>query len=131
MLPGQSISSTACGVWMNRLTGGRYLAYDVIGEIGFGAPFGFIRTASDFSGMIKNFEDGAPLFGLLGRLYPFTMWIKKTWVGKKYLVAKPEDKSGWGPFMRLRDTLIERRRKDLKEGNLGGRIDLLQTFVSK
>ena len=101
----------------------------MIGEIGFGAPFGFIKTASDVGGMIKAFEDGAPIFGLLGRLYPFTIWIKKTWVGKKYLVAKPEDKSGWGTFMRLRDKIIDQRRRDLKAGSLGGRVDLLQTFV--
>ena len=116
-------------LWL-KLTSRRYLAYDVIGEIGFGTPFGFIETASDVSGMIKNFEDGVPLFGLLGRLYPFTVAIKKTWIGKKFLIAKPEDKSGWGPFMRLRDTLIDRRKKDIKDGNLGGRIDLLQTFVA-
>lgn len=107
----------------------RYLAYDIIGEIGFGAPFGFIKTASDVSNLIKAFEDGAPIFGLLGRLYPFTMWIKKTWIGQKYLVAKPEDKSGWGAFMRIRDKLIDRRKTDLKAGTLGGRVDLLQTFV--
>ena len=101
----------------------------MIGEIGFGAPFGFIKTASDVSGMIKAFEDGAPIFGLLGRLYPFTMLIKKTWVGQKYLVAKPEDNSGWGTFMRLRDKIIDQRRRDLKAGSLGGRVDLLQTFV--
>ena len=101
----------------------------MIGEIDLSAPFGFIKTASDVSGMIKAFEDGAPIFGLLERLYPFTIWIKNTWVGQKYVVAKPANKSGWGTFLRLRDKIIDQRRRDLKAGSLGGGVDLLQTFV--
>lgn len=77
--------------------------------------------------MIKAFEDGAPLFGLLGRLYPFTIAVKKTWIGRKFLVAKPQDKSGWGAFMRLRDELVEKRKGDIKAGLLGDRVDLLKT----
>ena len=31
--------------------------------------------------------------------------------------------------MRLRDKIIDQRRRDPKAGSLGGRVDLLQTFV--
>ncbi|KAF2842058.1 flavonoid 3',5'-hydroxylase [Patellaria atrata CBS 101060] len=105
-----------------------YMAYDIISEVGFGAPFGFIETGSDVGGLIQGFHDGLTPFGLMGRLYPFTMWVKKTFLGK-YLVAKPEDDSGIGTLMRFRDKLILQRQRDIEKGTTGGRIDLLQTFL--
>lgn len=106
------------------------MAYDIISEVGFGAPFGFIETESDVGGLIQGFHDGLPAFGLMARLHPFTTWIKTTWVGKKYLVARPEHDSGIGTLMRFRDKLLEQRMKDIEAGTTGGRIDLLQTYVS-
>ncbi|KAG9671142.1 flavonoid 3',5'-hydroxylase, partial [Aureobasidium melanogenum] len=106
-----------------------YMAYDVISEVGFGAPFGFIKSGSDVAGLIKGLHEGLVPFGLMARLYPFTGWIKRTAFGDKYLVARPEQESGIGTLMRFRDKLIEQRRKDIGTGNTNGRIDLLQTFI--
>ncbi|KAH9983575.1 flavonoid 3',5'-hydroxylase [Xylariaceae sp. FL0662B] len=106
-----------------------YMAYDIISEIGFGEPFGFIDQGKDVEGLIQGFHDGATPFGVMARLYPFTNWVKSTWVGDKYLVARPEQKSGIGTLMRFRDRLIEQRYKDIEAGNTKGRIDLLQTFI--
>ncbi|KAF9891592.1 hypothetical protein FE257_003603 [Aspergillus nanangensis] len=105
-----------------------YMAYDVISEVGFGAPFGFIEQAKDVGGLIQGFHDGLPAFGLLARLHPFTSYLKTTFL-KKYLVAKPEDDSGIGVLMRFRDRLIQERVQDLKTKGDLGRIDLLQTFL--
>ncbi len=41
----------------------------------------------------------------MSRLYPFTDWVKKTWLGEKYLVAKPEHKKWVRGLMRFRDAL--------------------------
>ena len=73
---------------------------------------------------------GLPMFGLLARLYPFTNLIKKTWIGEKYLVAKPEDKSGIGMLMKFRDKLITQRMEEIKLGRVGKKVDLLQTQVA-
>ncbi|KAL4764555.1 cytochrome P450 [Aspergillus foveolatus] len=105
-----------------------YMAYDIISEVGFGAPFGFVEKGEDVGGLIQGFHDGLPAFGLLARLHPFTSWMKTTFL-KKYLVAKPEDDSGIGVLMRFRDGLIEKRVQDLKSNKDIGRIDLLQTFL--
>lgn len=70
------------------------------------------------------------LFGILARLYPFTNWMKSTFLGP-YLVASPEENSGIGTIMRFRDRLIKQRHQDLASG-LGGppkKADLLQTFL--
>ena len=104
-----------------------FMAYDIISEVGFGAPFGFVESATDVGGLIRGFHDGLPAFGFLSRMHPFTSWVKGTWVGEKYLVAKPEDQSGIGMLMRFRDRLLDKRIKDIEAGVTGGRIDLLQT----
>ncbi|KAJ5770959.1 uncharacterized protein N7511_003010 [Penicillium nucicola] len=104
-----------------------YMAYDIISEIGFGEPFGFIEKGEDIGGLIQGFHDGLPAFGLLARLHPFTSWIKTTFL-KKYLVAKPEDNTGIGVLMRFRDRLIDQRIKDIETGKKVP-TDLLQTFL--
>ena len=103
-----------------------YMAYDVISEVGFGAPFGFIDQETDVGGLIQGFHDGLIPFGIMARLYPFTNWVKSTFLGK-YLVASPEQDSGIGTLMRFRDKLIAKRYADIENGKTDGRIDLLQT----
>ncbi|KAJ5682561.1 hypothetical protein N7462_005726 [Penicillium macrosclerotiorum] len=105
-----------------------YMAYDIISEIGFGAPFGFIEKGEDIGGLIQGFHDGLPAFGMLARLHPFTSWMKTTFM-KKYLVATPQDDSGIGVLMRFRDRLIDERVDTIKNGKKIDRIDLLQTFI--
>ncbi|KAK4896555.1 hypothetical protein LTR27_005473 [Elasticomyces elasticus] len=105
-----------------------YMAYDIISEIGFGAPVGFVESGNDVGELIQGFHDGLPAYGLMARLWPFTYWVKRTWLGK-YLVAKPEDKTGIGMLMRFRDKLLKQRRVDIEEGKAGHRVDLLQTFI--
>lgn len=103
-----------------------YMAYDIVSEIGFGAPFGFVEEGKDVGGLIEGFHQGLVPFGIMARLYPFTYWVKSTWMGK-YLVATPEQDSGIGKLMRFRDRLIAERQKDMESGKVGGRVDLLQT----
>ncbi|KAK8045350.1 flavonoid 3'-5'-hydroxylase [Apiospora rasikravindrae] len=105
-----------------------YMAYDIISEVGFGAPFGFIDQETDVGGLIQGFHDGLVPFGIMARLYPFTNWVKSTFLGK-YLVASPEQDSGIGTLMRFRDKLIAKRYADIENGKTDGRIDLLQTFI--
>ena len=102
------------------------MAYDIISEIAFGSPFGFVETASDVGGLIKGFHDGMYVFGFMSRLYMFTAWIKKTWIGKRYLVARPEQKNGIGALMRFRDRVLQERLRDIENGATIGRVDMLQ-----
>jgi len=102
------------------------MAYDVISEIAFGAPFGFVETGTDVGGLIQGFHDGLPFFAIMGRLHPFTSWIKETWVGENFFMPKPEHQSGIGALIRFRDKLLAQRVKDIEAGTTGGRVDLLQ-----
>jgi cytochrome P450 len=106
-----------------------YMAYDVVSEIGFGAPFGFVEQGRDVAGLIRGINDGLVPMSIMLRLHPFTTWLKNTWLGEKLLVVKPEHKNGFGALMRFRDALIAKRFADIKDGrNL--RVDLLQTYES-
>lgn len=107
----------------------RFMAYDIISEIGFGAPIGFVDKGADIGGLIQGFHDGLPYIGLMARLHPFTTWIKTTWIGQRYLVARPEHKSGIGVLMRFRDRLLAQRMQEIEEGKKIDRVDLLQTFI--
>lgn len=104
-----------------------YMAWDVVSEVGFGAPFGFVEQGRDVGGLIQGLHDGLIPFGIMARLYPFTNWVKNTWVGEKYLVAKSEDNSGMGLIMRFRDRLISQRYRDFQAGQTSDRIDFVQT----
>lgn len=103
------------------------MTYDVISDIGFGGPFGFVEKGEDVGGLIQGFRDSLPFFGIMGTLYPFTSWIKSTWIGTKYLVAKPENPSGVGNLMRFRDRLLSERISENENGKDRERVDLLQT----
>ncbi|KAI0129545.1 flavonoid 3',5'-hydroxylase [Xylariales sp. AK1849] len=105
-----------------------YMAYDIISEVGFGAPFGFVEQGIDVEGLIQGLHDGLVPFGLMARLYPFTNWVKSSFL-RKHLVAAPEQESGIGTLMRFRDKLIKQRYEDIEAGKTAGRIDLLQTFI--
>ncbi|MCJ1398067.1 hypothetical protein MMC11_001264 [Xylographa trunciseda] len=106
-----------------------FMAYDIISDVAFGAPFGFVESATDIGGLIKGFHDGLPAFGFLARMYPFTRFVKSTWVGERYLVAKPEDDSGIGALMRFRDSLLEQRLTAIEAGETSDRPDFLKSFI--
>ncbi|KAH8661686.1 cytochrome P450 [Tricladium varicosporioides] len=105
-----------------------FMAYDIVSEIGFGAPIGFVTAGRDIEGLIKGFHVGIRVFGIMARFHPFMTWIKTTPLGK-YFVAKPEDESGIGALMRFRDKLLTERLSDISAGKAGNRVDLLQTFL--
>lgn len=106
------------------------MAYDIVSEIGFGKEFGFVDAAADVGGLIQGFHDGMTAFGLLARFHPFTTWVKTTGVGKRALVAKPEDNTGIGVLMRYRDRLLEERLGDIEAGKAMDRVDLLQQMLN-
>ena len=104
------------------------MAYDIVSDFGFGAPFGFVKEGKDIGDLIQGFHDGMTAFGLMGRFYPFTGLVKKTSVGRQALVAKPGDATGIGTLMTFRDKLLAERLADIEAGKTP-RKDLLQTFL--
>jgi cytochrome P450 len=107
-----------------------FMAYDIVSEIGFGKEIGFVEAGSDVDGLIQGFHDGMTAFGLLARFHPFTTYMKKFWIGRKLLVATPQDERGIGVLMRHRDKLLAQRLRDIEAGKAGHRVDLLQQMLN-
>lgn len=103
------------------------MTYDIISEIGFGAPFGFIDSGSDVGGLIQGLHESLPVFGLMARLWPVTEFIKRTPL-KRFIIPQAEDPTGIGLVMRFRDKLILQRQQDMEAGTVK-RVDFLQTYV--
>ncbi|PQE32144.1 Cytochrome P450 protein [Rutstroemia sp. NJR-2017a WRK4] len=104
-----------------------YAAFDVISLVGFGEAFGFVETATDVNDLIKELHRGFFYFGIVGRLYPFVEFIKRTPLGK-FLVSGPKDKGGMGLLIRWTNRIMAAREKEIADGKNHNRVDLLQSF---
>jgi hypothetical protein len=105
----------------------RYLAYDIISEIGFGAPVGFIEAGADTQDIIPNLHYGLHVKAILNRLYPLIKFVQTTGIGRSFFATNPGD-PGLGTLMMLRDQLIKKRLQDLESGK-EAQADLLNTFL--
>lgn len=110
-----------------------YLAYDTITDLGFRNPLGFIDTGSDVGGLIRGFRVGMLIFGVAGRLYPFTEWLLQSWF-KKHLVVRTEQKLGFAVVMEKAGAILTERTKALQGFGSKPRkgdesYDLLQAFM--
>lgn len=105
-----------------------FAAFDVISLVGFGEAFGFVDTATDVDDLIEELHKGFFYFGIVGRMYPFVEFIKKTWLGR-FLVSSEKDKGGMGFLIRWTNRIMKARQKELAEGGKDkGRVDLLQSY---
>lgn len=104
------------------------MAYDIVSDFGFGAPFGFVEKGYDIGRLIQGFHEGMTVFGLMGRLHPAIDLAKKTWIGRKMLVAKKGDATGIGTLMAYRDKLLDERLENIAKGT-AYRRDLLQALL--
>lgn len=83
----------------------RFYTYDTISELAFGEKFGSMKSGSDVTGLAGALYDGAMAFALMGRLYPITKLVKKTFIGEKYLIPKSGDPNGIGTIMTVSITI--------------------------
>lgn len=84
------------------------LAYDVLSELVFGEPFGFIATESDVHGLLREFYQAIPYAGTLVRLPWLVKWITSLpFAGA--MLPDPSDKRGMGKIMGIRDAHINHR----------------------
>jgi hypothetical protein len=105
-----------------------YMAYDVISEMAFGAPFGFVEKGIDIGGLLDTLHSAMPYVGFMSRMHPLFVWLQS--LGLFRLLAKLEgENSALAPLVRFRDRLLEQRFRDMEAGTTEGRADLLQAYV--
>ncbi|KAA8894152.1 cytochrome P450 [Sphaerosporella brunnea] len=82
------------------------LAYDVITELVFGAPIGFVKTKTDVYGVLQQFKQATPYIGILNRLPWLVEAIWKSPLGS-YLI--PAADTPLGKIFSVRDRLLQER----------------------
>lgn len=106
-----------------------FLAYDTITDLGFRNPLGFVKAGSDVGNLIGGFRIGMLMFGVAGRLYPFTEKLLNSWF-KKWLVVRTEQQLGFAVVMEKAGAILAERRDRIKRGLKAekgeGSYDLLQ-----
>ncbi|KAM0331277.1 hypothetical protein ACHAQA_002947 [Verticillium albo-atrum] len=85
----------------------QFLALDIVGDMTFGKPFGFLDEGEDIYGWIKWNEGFFPIASTAATL-PFLASLVQKWPFSEAL-PKPTDKVGLGRFIKVaEDTLDER-----------------------
>ncbi|KAI5776491.1 cytochrome P450 [Geopyxis carbonaria] len=102
-----------------------YYAYDVISELCFGRPFGFIKAGNDFYGLADGFKDHIFWQGLFVRLPSVVRALRGTRF-QRFLDPTSKDGKGLGCVIVIRDELIKDR---LENPQLGG-TDILSHLLA-
>jgi hypothetical protein len=80
-------------VWAN------YYTYDVVSELAFGEPFGFVRTGSDVASLLEQYHAGIAYAIALAKIPTAQKMLAKIPGFHKLIVPKPTDKKGFGALM--------------------------------
>jgi hypothetical protein len=102
----------------------QYFTLDVISDIAFGEPFGFIETDSDVYEYIRTTEETIPM-AMVTTVIPWlvTLLSSPTF---KWLMPSEKDKLGFGKVMGVaKETAAERFGPDKKV-----RRDMLGSFIA-
>jgi cytochrome P450 len=117
----------------------RWFAYDMICQLSFGEPIGFVEQGKDVENLIKNFHDMAPFAAVVGALPWLCKPVLEHPLTRRFAMPKSGDSSGTGKIMavssllalsrsitnteQFRDRLLEERLKNPKEHQKGDFLD--------
>lgn len=80
----------------------KWFMYDVVTDVTFGEPIGFVREGKDIGKLLQAFHELAPLAGLIAAL-PWLMnpLLKNDFFGRRFLMPKAGDSRGGGRIMEV------------------------------
>jgi hypothetical protein len=84
----------------------RWFAYDMICQLSFGEPIGFVEQGKDVENLIKNFHDMAPFAAVVGALPWLCKPILEHPLTRRFAMPKPGDSSGTGKIMAVSSSVI-------------------------
>jgi hypothetical protein len=102
----------------------QWLAMDVVMEMSFGSPRGFVREATDVGGLIQSLRDllaSVVMFNLPG-IVKVMQWPLLF----HFLGPKETDKTGMGVIMGTANRAVKKR---VEKGNEENRRDILQALI--
>lgn len=107
----------------------QYAALDIVMEMVFSNPMGFLDQAKDVNGVIANIH-GLIVGAMIPAIFPFlTKLIHHPWLFP-YIAPKPTDLSGPGYIHGLAYKQVRNRFKDLQDSTVKF-SDILQNIIDK
>ncbi|KAF7503960.1 hypothetical protein GJ744_002985 [Endocarpon pusillum] len=104
----------------------QYFALDVISDIAFGQPFGFLETDSDVHDYIKTQKALLPLFEWFAMFPSLWRLTRIGWVSR-LLMPKTTDKSGLGCLMGVAERIVNHRYAATSK--CAPKSDMLGSFI--
>ncbi|CAG8904564.1 unnamed protein product [Penicillium egyptiacum] len=101
----------------------QWFAYDMICQLSFGEPIGFISQGRDVENLIENFHQMAPFAAIVGALPWLARPFLENPITRRYFMPKPGDGSGTGKIMAFRDRLLAERLNNPKPRQQGDFLD--------
>jgi hypothetical protein len=86
----------------------QYFVIDVITDIAFRKPFGFLKADADVNGYISTQEMLLPVFEWLSAIPTLSKIAKSPWIAP-YVMPKPTDKEGLGYMMGIAKKTVDQR----------------------
>jgi cytochrome P450 len=102
----------------------QFFAIDVITDIAFREPFGFLKADHDIHGYITTQEQLIPIFEWLSALPFLSKIVRVPWISK-LVMPKPTDATGMGYMLGIAKRTVEQRfgpEKVVKDDMLGSFI---------
>ncbi|KAH0537755.1 hypothetical protein FGG08_005503 [Glutinoglossum americanum] len=103
----------------------QYLSLDVISDVSFGEPFGFLTKDEDVHEYIKMQRALLPVFEWFSTLPSLNRLIRIGWISR-LVMPSPEDKTGVGKLMGIAKQIVARRFGPERIE----RKDMLGSFIS-
>lgn len=76
-----------------------WFAYDLVTELGFGEPIGFVKQGKDVENLISDFHEMTPMAGVLAAVPWLIIPILTNPLFKRYLIPRSGDSTGTGRIM--------------------------------
>ncbi|RAK71705.1 cytochrome P450 [Aspergillus fijiensis CBS 313.89] len=101
----------------------QWFAYDMICQLSFGEPIGFVSQGRDVENLIANFHQMAPFAAVVGALPWLARPFLENPITRKFFMPKPGDGSGTGKIMAFRDRLLADRLNNPQAHKQGDFLD--------
>lgn len=101
-----------------------YLTHDVISNLAFGQPLGFVQNGADVQGLVGDIRGSLVFIGVMSRMYPVFNWLRD--IGVMGLVCPDMERTPLGTLARFRDRLTDERMAAKAAGQESEKNDLFQ-----
>jgi cytochrome P450 len=102
-----------------------WLAFDVVMDLAFGEPVGFVKEGKDVNGLIQSLVELFDAAQVLVTVPSLMKFMNLPWI-HRLAGPKPTDAKGPGAIQGIADRAVHAR---ITEGNKNDRRDLLQRFM--